>query len=861
MMAEIPNEEHITHAMVAKRHTALYLIHRYRARKPHNVVCEYVRHYSKENDMVMDPFCGSGVVAIEAISMGRKVIAIDLNPLATFITRTSLVSVDLKELDHAFEEVEKAARHRIYELYITKCKKGHPAVIRCSVLAFVIECPNCRQDISMDKALRPKGEKQNVYACPLCGKAFNYAQLNIKDEKPTEIKYYCEVCDKEEWRHTTPNDLAIYKKLEDTTVPYWYPTLKLSYPTSKRFMTRRRGETVADLFDRRNMIALSILWHVIQELAASDDVKDIFKLAFSAMLEIVSKLNPFRPPKSTKSGWTVHEYWVPAVHSLNNVWDAFEQRFKSVRKGKLKQFALKEAKNFASLENDANVLIKTCSSLDLSFLPSNSVEYVFTDPPYGGSIQYYELDIFRLAWLRGEHEDSRFNVDWWKDEITINSQQNKSFDYYHNLLSAAFKEIFRVLKPRAYMTVTFHSTEVKVYNSIIRAGVYAGFKMEHIVYQPPAVRSAKASLHPYTSASGDYYIRFSKPEMPRQLPTEQEVDMMRFETVVVDTVKEIIAKRGEPTSYNDILKGIYIELDKYGYLLAAKPENIERILKKHEGKDFVFIEGEGWWFKDPSEYLLHIVPLQDRVEIAVLQALKKRPLASFDDILQEIFINFRNALTPNPPRVRAILEEYAEQTDGKWRLKDVVKSHETLHTRVIAILADLGKMLGFRIWVGSNEQTKIYGGKPLADYCDFKELSLLGVLPDKVGYIRQIDLLWIKEGKISWAFEVEYTTAITEAFNRCSNIPEDHGARKVIVIPEEREALLFRKLNSELLKQRAEKEGWRCAFFRDVEEIANKMESEEIRDTTVIESLLKSPVEIRGKQEILDSYFQTFKKT
>jgi len=854
---ESQEDMHITHAMVAKRHSALYLIHRYRARKPHNVVAEYIKHYSKENDIVMDPFCGSGVVAIEAVAQGRKVVAIDLNPVATFITRTSLIPVKVKDLEKAYKHLEDVAKQRIYELYTTTCKKKHRAIIQCVVLSFVVECPNCGRDVTMDKAVRPKAKKQSIYMCPHCKKMFNYGQLDIKDEVPTQIRYKCEVCAKEDWRNATRTDVTDHKKFEERTVTYWYPNAKLSYPTSKRFMTRRRGETIVDMFDRRNLIALSILWHEIEELKTPDDVKDVLKLAFSASLEIVSKLNPFRPPKSTKSGWTVHEYWVPAVHSLNNVWNAFADRFWTIKKGKQDQVNFKEAKNFADLEGEANVLIKTHSALDLSFIPQNKVDYVFTDPPYGGAIQYYELDIFRLAWLRGERADPRFKIDWWKDEITINAQQNKSFDYYHNLLSGAFKEINRVIKPNSYMTVTFHSTEVKIYNSIIRAGVYSGFKMEHIIYQPPAVRSAKASLHPYTSASGDYYIRFSKPEMPRQLPTEQEIEMMRFETVVVDSVKGIIAERGEPTSYNDILKGIYIELDKHGYLLAAKPENIESILKKYEGKEFIFTEGAGWWFKDPSKYLLHIVPLQDRVEVAVLQALKKKPLATFDDILQEIFINLKNALTPNPTSVRAVLEEYADQTNGKWRLRDVVKVHEKAHDKMLVTLAKLGKLLGFKIWLGAKEQKGTYEGKPIAEYSDFKELSSLEVQLDKLGYIQQIDILWIKDGKIKWAFEVEYTTAVTEAFNRCSNIPESHGTRRVIVIPKEREKLLYKKLNSELLKDRAEKEGWQCIFFGDIEELFNKIDKRESLDITAIESILRTPVEIRARQDTIDNYLST----
>jgi DNA modification methylase len=69
---------HIDHAISPQAHTPMYLMHKFWARKPHNVVGEYIEHYSKKGDIVLDPFVGSGVTAIEALKRGRKAIAIDL---------------------------------------------------------------------------------------------------------------------------------------------------------------------------------------------------------------------------------------------------------------------------------------------------------------------------------------------------------------------------------------------------------------------------------------------------------------------------------------------------------------------------------------------------------------------------------------------------------------------------------------------------------------------------------------------------------------------------------------------------------------------------------------------------------------
>lgn len=66
----------------AKRH---YGVHPYFTRRPYNVVREYILHYSRAGDVVIDPFGGSGVTAIEAMLSDRIGIQNDINPLANFI--------------------------------------------------------------------------------------------------------------------------------------------------------------------------------------------------------------------------------------------------------------------------------------------------------------------------------------------------------------------------------------------------------------------------------------------------------------------------------------------------------------------------------------------------------------------------------------------------------------------------------------------------------------------------------------------------------------------------------------------------------------------------------------------------------
>jgi len=100
-------------------------------------------------------------------------------------------------------------------------------------------------------------------------------------------------------------------------------------------------------------------------------------------------------------------------------------------------------------------------------------------------------------------------------------------------------------------------------------------------------------------------------------------------------------------------------------------------------------------------------------------------------------------------------------------------------------------------------------------------------------------------------FEVENTTAITEAIVRCSNIPHE-TVKRLIVIPEEREGLLFRKMKEPMLNENIIKNNWKFIFYSDIKNYFEKNKKNKKIDLSDFEKLFKLPEEARQTQNSLD---------
>jgi adenine-specific DNA methylase len=105
----------------AKRY---YGSHPYFTKRAWNVVREYIKAYTDKGDVVLDPYGGSGITAIEALILGRKSIHIDIAPLANFITEQVAISpVKLSKLVKSFQEISQQCEKRINDLYSLEAEK------------------------------------------------------------------------------------------------------------------------------------------------------------------------------------------------------------------------------------------------------------------------------------------------------------------------------------------------------------------------------------------------------------------------------------------------------------------------------------------------------------------------------------------------------------------------------------------------------------------------------------------------------------------------------------------------------------------------------------------------------------------
>lgn len=156
-------------------------------------------------------------------------------------------------------------------------------------------------------------------------------------------------------------------------------------------------------------------------------------------------------------------------------------------------------KFFSDKKIDLLLLNKDATRVS-EYLPKKSVDFILTDPPYGGLVQYLALSSIWTVWL--EKIDASYALDF-NSEITINDEID--FENYHRMLTKALTGAHEVLKKNRNLVITFHNDQINIWNSLLRAASVSGFEMEKIIYQPNRRTGESNVANPYGTSASDFY--------------------------------------------------------------------------------------------------------------------------------------------------------------------------------------------------------------------------------------------------------------------------------------------------------------------------------------------------------------------
>lgn len=119
-----------------------------------------------------------------------------------------------------------------------------------------------------------------------------------------------------------------------------------------------------------------------------------------------------------------------------------------------------------------------CASATEVELEANSLDAVFTDPPYFGNVQYAELMDFCYVWLRRlvgtEAEGFARESTRAGEELTVNLTEGRGQTHFTEGMAKVYSAMARALKPGAPLAFTYHHNKLEAYLPIAVAILDAG---------------------------------------------------------------------------------------------------------------------------------------------------------------------------------------------------------------------------------------------------------------------------------------------------------------------------------------------------------------------------------------------------
>ena len=475
----------------------LYRAHGYHTKVPHLAIVPSILHYTEPGDIVLDGFCGSGMTGVAAQWCGaapeeyrrklekewkdqgreppkwgaRQTVLGDLSPAATFIAANYNIPFDVDEFAEAAKQLLNDMEKEVGWMYETLHTDGKTkGRINYTVWSEVFSCPDCGGEVVFGREAMDARTKRvkKEFPCPGCGAVLTKRRLvrsssarwdqvlerSVDEPKRVPVLINYQIGNDRHDKEPDSADLQLLERIATMEPLQGVPLDRMMHVpdgVTKWGDKWRAGSAsfqhVHHLFLPRAARTLACLWGLVRQ---KDDQRLRNMLLFLAEQAIMtmSMLNRYRP-----SGFSQVNQYMPGVYYVSSQISECSLHYNLTnRVGRLSK-----AFNSPVPSRHGHVAITTG---DCGVIPtaSDSIDYIFTDPPFGDNLAYAELNFVNETFHRVVTNQA--------PEAIVSQVQHKRLDEYQVLMRNCFAEYARILKPGRWMTVVFHNSQNSVWNAI-----------------------------------------------------------------------------------------------------------------------------------------------------------------------------------------------------------------------------------------------------------------------------------------------------------------------------------------------------------------------------------------------------------
>ena len=658
----------------------IYTAHSYHTKVPHKAIMRAILHYTEPGDIILDGFAGSGMTGVAAQMCAhpepafkkqiedewkaagqpppkwgaRRAILGDLSPAATFIAANYNLPFDVEAFQKEARRILDELRDEIGWMYETTHKDGRKGFINYTVWSEVFSCPTCSGEVVFTAAALDEATQRvaDVVACPHCGAEARKEQMQLLFEtfvdpasgapgrRPKRVPVLIHYTAGQQKHSKTPDveDLRVLKRLSDLPLPEAVPTDRLPdcQMTRVGLMQTTRSTAVHRMYLPRAAQAIGQLWQ--KALGIKDPrLRNIALFFVEQAIWTMSLLNRYRPTGfSQVNQYITGVYYVASQHAECSPWYVLD--------GKLKRLISTFRHQFAQYGRT----VTTTGTAARLGIPCNSIDYIFTDPPFGEKIYYADLNFLAESWHRVYTEPG--------PEAIVDRARRKDLFDYQRLMEACLKEYYRVLKPGRWMTMVFHNSRNSVWAAIQEALTAAGF----VVADVRTLDKQQGSYRQVTSTAvkQDLVISAYKPngglEQRFQLEKGTEEGVWDFVRTHLRQLPVFVAQKGKGEAVAE--RQAYLLYDR---MLAF---HVQRgILVPLSAAEFYAGLAERFEYRDGMYFLADQVAEYDKKKQAVSEV-KQLELIVRDESSAIQWI--RQQLLEKPQRFADLQPQFMRETAG-----------------------------------------------------------------------------------------------------------------------------------------------------------------------------------------------------